>query len=105
MRTRITKLSALILSASLEMTVMLAGGQAQKSSKGLSRTIPKTWDQALLASLEVTAAQPGAFSQSISSRVLRSHSRQTDLQKLSRICTRQGAARILGLAQTTRAAN
>src|SRR5262245_4880315 len=58
MRTRITKLSAVILSASLGVTVILAGGQAQESSKRLSRIIPKTWDQALLASLEVPLPNP-----------------------------------------------
>ena len=58
MHTRTIKHLALTFFAMFGLAVLVTGGQAQKAGTPFTPTIPKTWDDAAIASLEVPLANP-----------------------------------------------
>src|SRR4029434_690522 len=58
MHTKTIRQLALAFFALVGLCVLVIGGQTEKSIGAVSPTIPKTWDDAAIATLEVPLANP-----------------------------------------------
>jgi len=58
MHSRNIKPLVLVAPLLLGLVVLVTGGQTQKSSTPFTPTIPKTWDDEAIASLEIPLANP-----------------------------------------------
>ena len=64
-----------------------------------SPTIPKTWDDAAMATLELPLADPTGFAEAGVRGLLLQNSRSAHLQAIPRLRARPRAARLPGLAE------
>ena len=69
-----------------------------------SPAIPRVWDDAEMEALQLPLVNFDSLAETNLGRLLLPNTRQNDLQKLSRVCARQGAGWLHGMAQTTGAA-